>query len=179
MEESKRNVTICRDVDGRSVVVIHDIRFKGKRSVDWKDVKEYLKQYVGDVYTIVDTNDIVYIGSDLPSEYAGSEYTRSLKGAVAKAKANAVQGIPELLSAATGMSYVENRKKKHIIDGAFGWYRYDARFALPVYDNKGEVERYNIFHAHLIIRHDLNGKKFLYDAVNIKKETSNPHRYKD
>ena len=31
---------------------------------NWKDVKEYLKEYVGDFYKIASTGDIVYIGSD-------------------------------------------------------------------------------------------------------------------
>ena len=27
--------------------VLHKIRFKGKRSIDWKEVREYLREYVG------------------------------------------------------------------------------------------------------------------------------------
>ena len=71
-----------------------------------------------------------------------------------------------------------------------GWYRYDSRFALPVYDDKcelerydtsfampvysddGELERYNVFKARLLIRHASSGKKYLYDVLEIKKETS-------
>lgn len=35
-------------------------------------------------------------------------------------------------------------------DAKYGWYRYDVRFALPVYDDKsGEVCRYNIFFARM------------------------------
>ena len=26
---------------------LHKIRFKGKRSIDWKEVREYLREYVG------------------------------------------------------------------------------------------------------------------------------------
>lgn len=54
-----------------------------------------------------------YIGNDLPSEYTGSKYTYKLKGTVAKAKANAAQGIPELLETAQGGSYRENHKKRN------------------------------------------------------------------
>ena len=66
------------------------------------------------------------------------------------------------------------RIKKHNIDGANGWYRYDSCFALPVYGVDNKVERYNVFNVNLIIRHDLDGRKYLYDIINIKKETSNP-----
>lgn len=56
----------------------------------------------------------------------------------------------------------------------FGWYRYDTRFGIPVYNNDGEVERYNIFKARIVARHDNNGKLYLYDIIRIKKETSGP-----
>jgi hypothetical protein len=55
-----------------------------------------------------------------------------------------------------------------------GRYRYDSRFALPVFDDNGEVERYNIFNASMLIRHANDGKLYLYDVLEIKKETSNP-----
>ena len=74
---------------------INDIRFKGKRSVDWDDVKGYLEEYVGQFFQIASSED-------------------------------------------------------------------------------GIVERYNVFHASLLIRHDNNGKMYLYDVIDIKKETSNP-----
>ena len=39
--QHKRNVSAIQDVDGNNIVIINDIRFKGKRSADWKDVREY------------------------------------------------------------------------------------------------------------------------------------------
>ena len=64
--------------------------------------------------------------------------------------------------------------KKHDKNARFGWYRYDSRFALPVYGSDGEVERYNVFRVEMLIRHAEDGKMYLYDLVNIKKETSTP-----
>ena len=169
----ERKVNIVEDLDGNKIVFIHDIRFKGKRSVEWSDVEEYLKQYVGEVYIIEDTNDMVYIGAELPDEYAHSNYTKLLRGANAKAKANAVQGLPELIEIATEKAHKENFKEKHNKDAKYGWYRYESRFALPVFDEDGEVERYNVFHVIMIVRHAENGKMYLYDIIKIKKETSN------
>lgn len=168
------NVSVIQDADGNNIVMINDIAFKGKRSMNWDDVKEYLKGFVGNNYTIAGSNEVVYIGTDLPDEYTGSDYTYSLKGAVAKAKANAAQGLGELIEIAINGKHTENKKKKHTIDGANGWYRYDSCFALPVYGVDNKVERYNVFNVNLIIRHDLDGRKYLYDIINIKKETSNP-----
>jgi len=172
--KGKRSVSVIKDVDGNNIVIINDIRFKGKRSIDWKDVREYLKEYVGEFYTIAATGDVVYIGSDLPNEYSGSKYTHSIKGANAKAKANAAQGIPELIEIAVGKHFRENNEEKHWRNAKYGWYRYDSRFALPVYNETGEIERYNVFHASLIVRHSEDKKLYLYDILDIKKETSNP-----
>ena len=38
-----------------------------------------------------------------------------------------------------------------------------ARFALPIFDDDGEISRYNVFHAELVIRHSENKKLYLYD----------------
>lgn len=97
----ERNVDIIHDLDGHRTVVIHDIRFKGKRHINWNEVEEYLKNYVGSEYVIESTNDLVYIGADLPDEYSGSEDTAALRGTAAKAKANAAQGLPEIIRIAS------------------------------------------------------------------------------
>ena len=177
-KKNNRNVSVIQDIDGNNIVVINDIIFKGKHSINWKDVREYLKNYVGDFYTIASMGDIIYIGLDLPNEYSGSKYTHSIKGTNAKAKANAkanaAQGIPELIEIAVGKHFRENNEEKHWRNAKFGWYRYDSRFALPVYDEAGEIERYNVFHASLIVRHSEDKKLYLYDILDIKKETSNP-----
>ena len=169
----ERKVNVLEDLEGNKIVFIHDVIFKGKRSIEWSDVEMYLKQFVGESYVIDDTNDMIYIGADFPDEYAYSEYTTSLKGANAKAKANAAQGVPEMIEIATGKEYRENTKEKHSKDAKFGWYRYDSRFALPVCDDNGEVTGYNVFHVIMVVRHAKDGKMYLYDIVNIKKETSN------
>ena len=96
----------------------------------------------------------------------------TLKGANAKAKANAAQGLPELIETASGVRFTPNTKPKHNKDAKHGWYRYESRFALPVFGDNGEVTRYNVFHVAMILRHAEDGKKYLYDIMNIKKETS-------
>lgn len=170
----ERNIDIIRDADGNKIVMINDIRFKGKRRIDWKDVEAYLRQYIGDFYAIAESGDMVYIGNDFADEFSGSNDTARLKGTLAKAKANAAQGIPKLIENASGKRYKENLAGKHAHDAKYGWYRYDSRFALPVYGSDGEVERYNVFRVEMLIRHAEDGKMYLYDLVNIKKETSTP-----
>ena len=168
----QRNVSIIQDIDGNNIVVINDIRFKGKRSSNGRDVRAYFKEYVGDFYKVASTGDVIYIGADLPNEYSGSKYTHSLKGTNAKAKANATQGIPEMIEIALGKYYRENKEIKNWRNARYGWYRYNSRFALPVYKDD-EIERYNIFHASLIVRYSEDNRMYLYDIIDIKKETSN------
>ena len=165
-----RNVNIILEPNGKKIVLINDIRFKCKKKEDWKEVEEYLKEYIGEFYEIEETSDKVFISSNFPDEYVSSESRLALKGAVAKAKANAVQGIPELIRIATNKEYSENTKQKHNKDAKYGWYRYDVRFALPVYDDKSnEICRYNIFFARMLVRHDKDGKKYLYDLLAVTK----------
>ena len=169
----QRKVNVVEDLDGNKIVFIHDIIFKGKRSVEWSDVEVYLKQFVGEAYAIEETEDLIYIGADLPDEYTHSNYTMLLRGTNAKAKANAAQGLPELIEIATQKAHKGNFKEKHKKDAKYGWYRYESRFALPVFDSDGEIERYNVFQVIIIVRHAEDGKMYLYDIMNIKKETSN------
>jgi hypothetical protein len=63
---------------------------------------------------------------------------------------------------------------KHGGKAKFGWYRYNTRFGIPVYDEDGNLERYNIFSTRMLVRCDEDGKLYLYDLVRTKKETSKP-----
>ena len=96
-------------------------------------------------------------------------------GANAKAKANAATVIPELIRIASNPEFEENKKESHQKNAQNGWYRYDVKFAIPVCEN-GVVIRENIFRARLLVNHAANGKKYLYDILAIKKETSKPQQ---
>lgn len=172
-EQNTRNI-IC-DADGNKIIMINDIRFKGKRNIDWHEVKEYLKEYVGNNYQIQESSEIIYIGNAFPEEFTESESRKALKGANSKAKANSATVIPELIQIATNPVYEKNRKEKHQKDAKYGWYKYEIRFALPVYENEILV-RYNIYRAKMLVNHAENNKKYLYDIISIKKETSKPQQ---
>lgn len=174
----EQKINIITDEKGNSIVIVNDIRFKGRQNIDWDDVERYIKDYVNEHYEIIETSDTVYIGSDFPSEFKGSADTKRLKGTNAKAKANATQELPMLLKFATNKRWQENFKDRHGTDAKFGWYRFTSRFALPVYSDNGELERYNLFRIEMLIRHASDNKFYLYDMVNVKKEkeTGTPPR---
>ena len=73
----------------------------------------YLKKYVGKEYFVREYNDKISIAGDFPDEYTESKYTKSLRGAFAKVKANASQIIEELISSAQNRRWIENKKTKH------------------------------------------------------------------
>ena len=156
---------------GQKVVEIDTIIFSDKRKIDWDGVEQYLKKYVGESYQIDETDDLVYIGSDFPDEYAHSKYNNRALGTVGKAKANASQVIPELIKIATDISFSENFEQKHSHDAKYGWYYCIIRFTLPVTNDQKDVIGRNNFRGRMVIRCNQDGKKYLYDIVDIKKET--------
>ena len=79
---------ICINSKGIKVVEIDKIKFRGKRKIDWRSVGENLKNYIGKKYMIDDMDDIIYIGTDFPDEYANSRDSVRAKGTIGKAKAN-------------------------------------------------------------------------------------------
>ena len=156
------------------VVVIPQILFEGKRSISWPDVEKYIGRFVGDVVEIEATNELIYIDTGFMDEFTGSVYTRNLKGGVAKAKANLSQGIPQLIRIGKNRRWSEDFGQRHGKRAQKGWYRYDTKFALPVMDSSGMIDRYNVYRAVLVVRYAADGRKYLYDIQSIKKETSNP-----
>ncbi|SCW44423.1 hypothetical protein SAMN02910400_00779 [Lachnospiraceae bacterium C10] len=103
-KKAKNKIDIVTDPDGNKIVLINDILFKSRRSINRDDIEQILMHYIGEYYEIVETAEKVYIGSDFP-DYGN----------------------------------------RHGYKAKNGWYRCDA-----------------------------NGKLFLYDIVQIKKETSTP-----
>ena len=55
----ERNISVIKDVNGNQIVIVNDIRFKGKRNIDWDEVEQYLKQYVGEFIEIAESKEIM------------------------------------------------------------------------------------------------------------------------
>ena len=161
------------NIEIRNIPVFENIIFTGKQNIPWKCVEKYLKSYVGLVVKVEEYQDKIVIAGNFPDEYTGSKYTKSLRGAVAKAKANAVQVIEPMIQYATNRRWTENKSKKHKKDASEGWYRYDTKFYIQVQSSNEFNRRLNLYSASIIVRMTLDGL-FLYDVINIKKEASKP-----
>ncbi len=172
--EENRDRNTITVLNGKKVVLINDIRFQSRRNIQWNEIEEYLKEYIGKCYKILETSEEIYIAVDFPDEYSHSQDTKAVKGANEKAKANAITVIGKLIEIADHKTEYPDYGNKHGNKAKYGWYRYDTRLGIPVYDENNVLKSYNIFSARLLVRRDGNGKLYLYDIVRIKKETSKP-----
>ena len=77
-----KNITVITDPEGKKIVLINDIRFKGKTKEEWNDIEFYLKEYIGKYYEISETSEKVYIGVDFPDEFTHGKDKTVLKGMV-------------------------------------------------------------------------------------------------
>lgn len=112
---------------------------------------------MGKEYRIDEIDEVIYIGSEFPDEYANSKYSHRIYGTIGKAKANAAQAIPELIEIATNTSFQENIDEKHKYNAKYGWYRCTVRFSIPICDDKGQIIGRNCYQGRMIIRHDNDG----------------------
>lgn len=158
-----------REIGGKVMPVL-DIQNDTR---DYKVAETYLKTLVNTEHpfaTILVDAQPVYIGKDLPGEYKGSEYTHGLNSSTRQVKMQAATNLDEMLLLAENGEWRENVKDKHKQDAKNGWYRYSTRFAVPVLDIKKAVDHYTVYSGTLLIRNDADGKSYLYDLLDIKKE---------
>ncbi len=164
--------------NGKKTVEIQNIKFRGKRKIDWKSVEDYLKKYIGSQFIIYENGKTVNIGSDFPDEYANSKDTINCLGTNGKAKANASQAIPELIQTLSEIKFYPNLDAKHNADAPNGWLRGTVNFSLSVTNDKGEIIGTNSFRGRMVIRCNKENKLYLYDIVTIKKKRSTPLKQK-
>lgn len=147
------------------------IIFSGKQNIPWNDVEKYLKKYIGQEIEVKGYGDVIRIGGEFPDEFTESRYTKKLRGALAKAKANAGQVIDVMIENAENKRWVENKDAKHEKEASGGWYRYDVGFTIPV-EHNGELRK-NAYIGTAVVRIK-DDELYLYDIINIKKEASTP-----
>ena len=158
-----------REIAGKVMPVLDTQKDTRNYSV----AEAYLKTLVDTEHpfsTILMDAQPVYIGRDLPGEYRGSEYTKTLRKAIRDVKMQAATNLDEMLLLAENGEWHENIKEKHKVDAKNGWYRYSTQFAVPVLDIKKSVDHYTVYSGTLLIRNDADGKSYLYDLLDIKKE---------
>ena len=160
-------------VNGKEIAWVENSGLSRKDLQNYKKVAEYIGEHIGEAYTIIESGSRVYIGEDLPREYTQSEYTRRLfakNRSALFAKNKATDSIGDMIEIAENRRW-EKTKHTHNKDAKYGMYRYDTCFAFAVKNNAGKVVDVKAYDAELLIRNASNGKKYLYDIVNIKENT--------
>jgi len=174
VEESEDSNLSVEDVDGKSVVYIKQSSLSSRQLDDVKNIAGYLAEHIGEVYTVIESGDSVYIGEDLPNEFVYSKSATSLKQnrpELFRAKGKSIDGLGLLIENATNRRS-EDPKHADNKDAKRGMYRYDASFAFSVKNNKGDVVGIKAYDAELVVRRASDGRDYLYDIVNIKKNAT-------
>lgn len=161
----------ARNVNGKKVAWIKEniLLEKGEQSVH-TFIEEYIKNHVGEYYTIFESGQKVYLGEDLPYEYVHSKYSQKLNANKSKTKAKnrAAADLGAMIEIATNRKW-EKTKNTETKDAKYGFYKYDTNFAFPVYVGE-KLTSVKAYSASLLIRNASDGKKYLYDVINIKKD---------
>lgn len=163
-----------KTVNGKQVVWIENNALTNKQLSDHRAVADYIAQHIGEVYTIIESGQKVYIGKDLPGEYTQSKYTSYLRQRnrqLLKAKNKAVSDLGMMIETSTNRRW-EKTEHTQNKDAKYGMYRYDSAFAFPVRNADGTVASIRVYDMNLLVRNASDGKKYLYDIVNIKENTT-------
>ena len=159
--------SLKRTSDGRNYVMVENTMTNAELK-NYQTIANYIAQHIGEVYTIIESGQKVYVGEDLPNEYTHSRYTQNILNSNRhKAKNKAISNLGEMIEIATNRRW-EKTKHTHNKDAAYGMYRYDTTFAFPI---QGTPQIYKAYDAELLIRNASDGKKYLYDIVAIRENT--------
>lgn len=167
--ESFKKYLIGKDDKGNDIVIINEDVFEGREGEKRKKVvSEYLKEHVGEMFTIIENGKKIYLGKDLPEKYNRSQSNKRLDRERRFAKQKAAVGVGEMIEIASGEHWEKPvNEEKHKKDAKYGFYKYDTRFAVKVY-----ADDHDIYNAELVVRHDADGELYLYDIQGIKKDTA-------
>ena len=94
-------------------VNVPQIIFKNRQNIPWNEVEQYLKKYIGKSFVVKEYGDVIHIAGEFPDEFTESQYTKKLRGGLAKAKANSGQVISEMIENAQNRRWVGNKDEKH------------------------------------------------------------------
>lgn len=169
----KSGTMYSREVNGKKIAWIENSPLTNKELKDYKKIAAYIAEHIGEAYTIIESGNKVYIGESLPGEYTQSKYTTALlkdRPTVLRAKNKAIGNFGEIIEIATNRRW-ERIKHTDNKDAKYGVYRYNSAFAFPVKQND-KITGVRAYDVELVILNASDGKKYLYDIVNIKENTA-------
>ena len=142
--------------------------------------EDFIKNYLvnlaknnPDVFARIEENGHkIYLDKDvLPREYVYSPAAQNAKGETKTVREMALTNLDEIIEISNNKKFEGNRKEKSQPKMADkkrgGIYKYDVKLLVP-FKNEGK----SFYTANVIVRYDQDGKRYLYDIVNIKKDNS-------
>ena len=177
-EESRETSFAIKNVGEDKVVYIdNDITQNKPENMKYT---EYIEKYIAEMFedndyvsSLPDNGTPIFASDDLPGEFANSKYTKYLRNRKQdrfSAKMRLASSLEELVSIATGRRW-EKAIHPDNKDVKYGVYKYSSTFAFPVFDASGETEKVFAYNCDIVVINASNGKKYLYDVLNIKENT--------
>lgn len=142
-----------------SHIEINDTIFNENDKNINKVIKNEIAKHIGEYCKIIESGQKVYIDKKFMNEYLYSKYSCGLREKKKYIKASLINEIDKLIENATDRTWNKNIKEKHKKDAYYGFYKYSAIFSY-------RRIRYSCI---ILIRNSMNGKKYLYDILDIKK----------
>lgn len=139
--------------------------------VDWSVVRKKILKLVKTIITIKENNAKVKFDRKFIKEFTASKYTQSANKKIKNIKANLVDNIAELVENAGHISIEINNKDKHKTDSGYRWEKYKCLFRFNSLDELGNNVSI-IYSCCIVIRCPNFKEKYIYDIVDIKKETN-------
>lgn len=161
------------NVNGKPIAWVENSGLTNAQLKDYQAIADYIADHIGEYYTILESGQKVYIGDELPDEYTQSKYTSYLKNndrRALNAKNKGVNVLGDMIEIATNRRW-EPTNHTQSKDAKYGMYRYDSEFAFPLKNGAGDTVGARAYDVELLIRNASDGKKYLYDIVNIKENT--------
>ena len=157
---------ICFNM-GRIIKVVKSIYGK----IDWEIIRQQLLRILKKTVIIKENNMLVKFDKRFIKEYTASLYTQRSNKKIKSIKANIAIKIIDLIENSGHIVREENLKSKHKRDAYFGWEKYKCRFK---YESKNElgIVMIEYFSCCVVIRCPNINEKYIYDIVDIKKETN-------
>lgn len=159
-------------VNGENIALIENSKLTNKDLRDPKKIAQLIANHIGELYTVIEDGTKVFIGDDLPNEYTRSKDTALLlrnDPGTARAKNRISDDLGLLIETARNRRWEKTRHTKSK-DAKLGIYRFDSEFVIK--SNDGKFYGYT---AELVVRIAGDGRKYLYDIVNIKKSNNSSY----
>ena len=122
-----------------------------------------IKNQKGVEYTNLESSYNILIDKKTANEFIYSHDTKYSSYELKYVKYKLSKYLKELIENGKDKIFVNHKKEKHILDAKYGFYKYKITFSIV------EKNIESIYIAIVLVRNSYDGKKYLYDILDIKR----------